>query len=182
MSMKYKFTDQSRLYFVSFATVYWIDIFTRRIYKDILVESLDYCQKNKGLEVYAWCIMTNHVHLIIGTVDKPLQDIMRDLKRYTSKKLLKTIEENPTESRRELLLWMMKEAGKKNPNNEKYQLWQQDNHPIEIQDVDMFEQKLIYLHNNPVEAGFVDEAWEYLYSSAKDYSGGKGLLEIVFGS
>ena len=180
MSRIYKFSDQTKLYFVSFATVHWIDIFTRRIYKDILVDSLRYCQENKGLEVYAWCIMTNHVHLIIGTNDKPLQDIMRDLKRHTSKTLLKTIEENPTESRREWLLWIMEWAGKKTPNNEKYQLWQQNNQPILIQDAIMLEQKLTYLHNNPVEAGFVEDSWGYLYSSAKDYAGRKGLLEIIY--
>ena len=67
MSRKYKFLDQSKLYFVSFATVHWIDIFTRELYKTILLDSLKFCQANKGLEIFAWCIMTNHVHLIIGT-------------------------------------------------------------------------------------------------------------------
>jgi putative transposase len=180
MSRIHKFTDQSKLYFVSFATVHWIDVFTRRIYKDVLVDSLRYCQENKGLEVYAWCIMTNHVHLIIGSQGALLQDIMRDFKRYTAKKLLKTIEENQTESRREWILWMMERVGKKNPNNEKYQFWQQNNHPILIQDAKMLAQKLDYLHNNPVEAGFVDESWEYTYSSAKDYAGKIGLLDIIY--
>jgi putative transposase len=180
MSRIYKFTDQSKLYFVSFATVHWIDVFTRRIYKDVLVDSLRYCQENKGLEVYAWCIMTNHVHLIIGSQGALLQDIMRDFKRHTAKKLLKTIEENQTESRREWILWMMERAGKKNPNNEKYQFWQQNNQPILIQDAKMLAQKLDYLHNNPVEAGFVDESWEYTYSSAKDYAGKIGLLDIIY--
>jgi REP element-mobilizing transposase RayT len=66
MSRKYKFLDQSKLYFVSFATVHWIDIFTREIYKSILIDILRFCQLNKGLEIFGWCFMTNHVHLIIG--------------------------------------------------------------------------------------------------------------------
>jgi putative transposase len=124
--------------------------------------------------------MTNHVHLMIGSQGALLQDIMRDFKRHTAKKLLKTIEENQTESRREWILWMMERAGKKNPNNEKYQFWQQNNQPILIQDAKMLAQKLDYLHNNPVEAGFVDESWEYTYSSAKDYAGKIGILDIIY--
>ncbi len=67
MSRNYKIRDQRKLYFVSFATVNWIDAFIRREYKDIVVESLKYCQQNKGLELYAWCTMSSHVHLIMGT-------------------------------------------------------------------------------------------------------------------
>ena len=106
MSRNYKIADQRKLYFVSFATVNWIDVFIRREYKDIIVDSLKYCQQNKGLELYAWCIMSSHVHLIIGTVGSKMEDILRDLKRHTSKTILKAIEEHPQESRKEWMLWM----------------------------------------------------------------------------
>ena len=76
MSSKYKFQDQRKLYFVSFSVVNWIDVFTRKYYRDIFLESLRFCQENKGLEIYAWCIMSNHVHLIIGTSQMPMQDII----------------------------------------------------------------------------------------------------------
>ena len=91
---------------MSFATVNWIDVFTRKIYFDIVVDSLRYCIEHKGMELYAWVIMPSHVHLIISSGDKNLSDIMRDLKRHTSKTLLKTISENVQESRREWLLWI----------------------------------------------------------------------------
>ncbi|MFD2513036.1 transposase [Pontibacter locisalis] len=65
MSRNYKISNQTELHFISFATVYWIDVFTRSAYKDVIVDSLNYCIKYKGLEVYAWCIMLNHIHLII---------------------------------------------------------------------------------------------------------------------
>jgi len=71
MSRKYKIGDQNAIYFVTFAAVYWIDVFTRILYKDIVVESLNYCIENKGLKVYAWVIMSNHLHLIIGSDDEP---------------------------------------------------------------------------------------------------------------
>ena len=122
--------------------------------------------------------MTSHVHLIIGTTDKKMEDILRDFKSYTSGQLRKAISENQQESRREWLLWMMQRAGKKNINNNGFQFWQQDNHPIELWDNYMKEQKLNYLHQNPVMSGFVSKAEDYLYSSAIDYCGEKGLLDI----
>jgi putative transposase len=94
MSRNYKFRDQECLYFVTFTVVNWIDVFTRREYKDIVVDSLKYCIKYKGLQLHAWVIMSNHVHLIIGTTDKPMQDILRDIERHTSKTLIKAIDEN----------------------------------------------------------------------------------------
>ncbi|MBC6111948.1 transposase [Pedobacter fastidiosus] len=179
MSTKYKIRDQEQLYFVSFAVVYWLDVFVRNEYKDVVLESLCFCQKNKGLEVYAWCIMTSHVHLIIGTNDKKMEDILRDFKSHTSTQLRKMIKDNQQESRREWLLWMMERAGNKNSNNNGFQFWQQDNHPIELWDNYMKEQKLDYLHDNPVVSGFVSKAEDYLYSSARDYCGEKGLLDII---
>lgn len=180
MSRKYKFRDQSKPYFVSFATVNWIDLFIRPEYSEILIESLRYCQKEKGLEIYAWCIMPSHLHLIIGTNDKPMQDILRDFKSYTSRNLKEEIINHPSESRKEWILWMMKRSGEKNGNNKGWQLWQQNNQPIELSNNDMLDTRLNYLHQNPVVAGFVTEPEHWKYSSAIDYSGGKGLLDIYF--
>ncbi|UOE48532.1 transposase [Mucilaginibacter sp. SMC90] len=178
MSRNYKFHNQEFPYFVTFTVVQWIDVFTRIEYKHILVESLKYCIKNKGLKLYAWIIMSNHVHLIIGTTDKPMQDILRDIKRHTSKTIIKAIKENLQESRRDWLLWFFERAGWKNPSNEYYQFWQAGSHPIELFGVKMIDQKLDYLHNNPVAAGWVDKPEHFLYSSAKDYAGDKGLIDI----
>lgn len=125
--------------------------------------------------------MTNHVHLIISAKEEEnLSNIIRDFKRHTSKTILKAIEENNRESRRGWMLWIFKKAGEQNSNTKNYQFWQQDNHPIELSTIKMVEQRLAYLHENPVEEGIVREAEDYLYSSAKDYSGGKGLLEIEY--
>ena len=96
MSRNYKIRDQEKLYFISFATVNWIDVFIRPVYKDIVIESVKYCIDKKGLEIYAWCIMTSHVHLIIGSQKNRIEDIIRDLKRHTSKTILKKISENPS--------------------------------------------------------------------------------------
>ncbi|WCT13051.1 REP-associated tyrosine transposase [Mucilaginibacter jinjuensis] len=178
MSTNYKFHNQEGLYFITFSTVRWIDVFTRRIYKDIIVDSLNYCIANKGLELFAWVIMSNHVHLIARTNDKPLSTIIRDIKRHTSKQLLKAIEENTQESRKDWLLYLFNRAGEYNPNNEYYQFWQQDNHPIELWTNDVMDQKLNYIHDNPVTAGWLDLPEHYLYSSARSYAGEQGLINI----
>ncbi|MBX2841721.1 MAG: transposase [Flammeovirgaceae bacterium] len=179
MSRKYKIRDQEAIYFITFAVVNWIDVFTRRIYRDILIDSIRYCQKEKGLLLYAYCIMSNHVHMIIGRKgENKLEDIIRDLKKFTASKILKTIEENKLESRREWMLWMFQRAGQKNSNNTKYQFWRQDNHPIELSDHKQVNQKLEYIHHNPVEAGIVLSPEEYLYSSAKNYAGIEKILEV----
>jgi putative transposase len=178
MSRKYKFHNKEGLYFVSFAVVYWIDVFTREEYFAILTDSLDYCRKNKGMEIYAWCIMPSHAHLIFRARDNNPSTLLKELKTYTSKQLQKAIAEHNQESRKEWVLWLMERAGLKNSNVKHRQFWQQHNKPIELWSVAVIDQKIDYIHNNPVEAGFVSEPEHWKYSSAIDFSGGKGLLEI----
>ncbi|QQS50891.1 MAG: transposase [Bacteroidota bacterium] len=178
MSRKYKFKNPEGIYFISFATVYWIDVFIRNEYKEIVIESWKYCQKEKGLNIYAWIIMTSHVHMIIGSKTNKLEDVVRDMKSFTSRKLKDAIKENKQESRREWMLWMMERAGRKNSNNNNFQFWQQHNKPIELSDNKIMDQKLDYLHNNPVVDGIVNNPEDYVYSSARDYCGIKGLIDI----
>jgi REP element-mobilizing transposase RayT len=122
--------------------------------------------------------MTNHVHLIIRSETNLLQNIMRDMKKFTSKKLIESIENNSQESRKDWLIWMFKRAGGANNNNKNYQLWQQHNQPIELFTNKMIDQRLEYLHMNPVKAGLVAEPEDWLYSSAKNYAGSEGILEL----
>ncbi|MDR6242098.1 REP-associated tyrosine transposase [Aureibacter tunicatorum] len=181
MSRKYKVRDQSKLYFITFTVVHWVDVFTRAEYKDIFISSLQYCQVNKGLEVYAYVIMSNHVHLIVGASGlNKLEEIIRDLKKYTSKRIIKAIEANLKESRKEWMLSIFEKAGKNNCNNKNFQFWKQDYHPIEVSNNKIMDQKLEYIHENPVKAGLVTTAECYLYSSASNYYGLNGLLEIKF--
>ncbi|WP_335682979.1 transposase [Pontibacter actiniarum] len=104
---------------------------------------------------------------------------MRDLKKHTSKTILKAIADNPQESRKEWMLWMFERAGRLNSNNQTFQFWQQHNQPIELNSNSLIEQKLDYIHQNPVEAGFVWEPQNYPYSSAIDYAGEKGMVDII---
>ena len=125
--------------------------------------------------------MSNHVHLIASAKEGfKLSDILRDLKRHTSKAIPESIQNNPQESRREWMMWIFKSAGKSNANNKDYQFRQQDNRPIRLSTSEMAEQRLAYIHQNPVHERLVAEPHHYIYSSPLDHSGGKGLLEIDF--
>jgi REP element-mobilizing transposase RayT len=167
------------LYFLTMTVVDWVDLFTRPHYKHLLLDSLKYCQQQKGLEVYAWCLMSNHLHLIASAQEgSSLSDILRDFKKYTSKTLLKAIQQE-NESRREWLLNRFAYAGANDSKITNYKFWQQGNEAKEIQSNQFLEQKLLYLHQNPVRAEITSEPEHYLYSSARDYSGEKGLLDII---
>ena len=117
--------------------------------------------------------MSNHLHLIISAKENNVSDVLGDFKRFTSKQLTKSIIEHPGESRKEWIVEIFKKAGESNSRNANYQFWQQDNQPKIIYTLDFATQKLAYVHNNPVEAGIVEKAEEYIYSSARDYFYGK---------
>src|SRR5262245_29182994 len=177
----YKIRNKKEVHFVSFAVVEWVDVFTRKEYRDIVINSLKFCQKEKGLLLHGWCIMSNHVHLIASARHENLSDILRDFKKFTSKKIIAAIERSQIESRRDWMLAIFKAQAEKNSNNVYYQLWRQDNQPIELYSPDFTVQKLNYIHNNPIEAGLVNKPEDYLYSSAKSYlhAGQAGLLEVL---
>jgi len=180
MSRNYKFNDPKAAYFVSFAVFEWLDVFTRNEYKNIIIDSLLFCQKEKGMEIYAWCIMTNHVHLIFRSVNgqKP-ELLLGDFKRFTSKAVVKSIIENPRESRKENLIEQFKKAALKSSNVKEYQFWRHDNKPIELWSNKVIFEKINYIHNYPVEEGLVFRAKDYMYSSAIDYSGEKGMIDNI---
>jgi REP element-mobilizing transposase RayT len=180
MSSKYTFSESDLLHFVTMTVVDWIDLFTKVIYKDIIINSLKHCQTKKGLEIYGWVIMTNHLHMIISSSNNSLSSIMRDFKKHTSLEIKDAITHS-NESRKKWMMERFVAAGTLNSNNDDFQLWQQNNHPLVLNNPEIAHQKLDYIHYNPVEAGFVLLPEDYLYSSAKDYyTTTKGLLDIVF--
>lgn len=180
MSRNYKFHNPEGLYFVSFAVVGWLNVFIKDEYIDLLLKSLRFCQKNKGMEIHAWCIMPNHVHLVFRSVNgqKP-ELLLGDFKRFTSKAVVSAIKENAKEPRNKFLLNFFLKEGLKTSNVNQYQFWRHDNHPIELWSNRVIWQKINYTHKNPVKAGLVTNAKEYRYSSAIDYADEKGLLEDI---
>ena len=181
MSSRYKVYDNYQPHFITSTVLNWMDALSRPIYKDIIINSLNYCIQEKGLQLHAWVIMNNHFHLIASAKEGgAIAAIIRDLKKFTSRQIMDAIAQNPQESRKEWLMNAFSYAGRHNNNNEHFQFWQQDFHPIALTNEDIYRQKMEYLHNNPVKEGIVWQPQDYKYSSAIDYYENKtGLLPLI---
>jgi REP element-mobilizing transposase RayT len=174
----YRIKNEEGLNFLTFATVGWVDVFTRKVYRDILIDSLNFCTKEKGLRIFSCVIMSNHIHMVCRAQEEyKLSEIIRDFKKFTAKQIIKAIQ-TEAESRREWMLAVFGKAGSSNPNNKIYQVWRQDNHPIELYTNSVINQKIEYIHMNPVRAGIVANSEDYLYSSARNYSDLESVFEI----
>jgi putative transposase len=175
----HKIINQNSLHYVTLTIVGWIDVFSREIYKKEIIKSLQYCQQNKGLIIYAYVIMSNHLHMIIRAEEpNKLSDVLRDFKKFTSNTIIAFIENNKLESRKEWMLKLFKYYAKLNKNNSIYQFWIQDNKPIELTSPQWIKQKLDYIHLNPVRAGIVLQSEDYIYSSATNYLEKESILAV----
>jgi REP element-mobilizing transposase RayT len=166
----------NKSYYLTMTVGHWVDLFSRKAQRDLFISSLRYCIKNKGLNVYAYCVMSNHVHLIVNC-NEPfvLKDTIRDLKKYTAKAAIQEMI-NGDESRRLWMLEIFNREGKKDPKNKTYKVWQKGNHAIELYSEKFTWIKINYIHQNPVEAGFVRYPDQWLYSSACNYAEKEDLI------
>jgi len=179
MSAAYSIKDQRKVYFLTFTIIDWCEVFRTESSKIILIDSLKYCQEKKGLEVFAYCIMINHIHLVARAAGEPdLSSIVRDFKKYTSKKIISMLKEEGNLSSR-IYIERFRKAASNNPKHVKYCVWQRGSHPIELSSNKFIDEKIEYIHSNPVKAGLVFKEIDYPYSSASNYSRNEGLLNVV---
>ena len=178
MADSYQIKDQGGTYFITCQVVGWVNVFSRKLYRDIVLDSLKFCIKEKELVVYAYLIMTNPVYLIIRSRSERLSDTVRDFKRFTSNQILKSISENNQESRKDWMDVVFSYHAKYNKRVKDKQFWTHENHAVELSNNDMLESKLNYIHDNPVRAGWVENAEDYLYSSARNYADLDSLVDI----
>jgi putative transposase len=164
---EYRKTTPGDLYFVTLTVVGWINVFDRNIYKEILAANLRHCQEKEGLQIYAYVIMSNHLHMVAARdSEQKLSELLGRYKSFTAKKILNEIEENAQESRREWLLYLFEYYSKQNNQYDKYHFWQYKNQPSALYSREVIEQKINYIHQNPVRAGLVNDAANYIFSSA----------------
>jgi REP element-mobilizing transposase RayT len=178
MTAGYQINDQEGVYFLTFQIVDWIDVFTRQIYRDIIIDSLNYAIKNKNLQLFAFVIMSNHVHLIVQSENGQLSGTVRDVKKFTCKKIIETIQSIP-ESRKDWMLHRFSFKAAQHSRNKIYQVWTHENHAVHLYSAKFIREKIDYIHNNPVRAGIVEKPENYLYSSARNYSELSSKLDIV---
>ena len=157
MKEGYIIRDQEKIHFITATVVDWIDVFTRKTYKDVVIESLAFCIEKKGMLLYGYVIMSNHIHLIIQSKTAKLSDLIRDFKKFTATNILEKIQTEP-ESRREWMLERFKKATETHSRNKNYQFWQYGNHAEEVYSHKFMWSKLDYIHLNPVCSGIIEKA------------------------
>ncbi len=169
--IRYKITNPELQHFITSTVLHWIPVFTRPATVDILLESLRYLMAD-GLKVYAYVILENHLHLVVQSIQLD-RDIAR-FKSFTAKQLIRYLDENNVRLIQEQLAFYKKV----HKSDRAYQFWQEGVHPEVIQNEAMMRQKVEYIHQNPVKRGHVDNAVHWRYSSARNYAGVAGLLEV----
>ncbi len=178
MSTKYKATELEKAYFITITTVGWVDVFTRLNQKYVIINALKHCQENKGLTIFAYCLMSSHLHLFCRVdLGLSLSEIMRDFKKFTSKKIIQTISEEP-ESRKEWLLDYFKKSCEHLSRPQSYKVWQDGYHAEEVFSNRWIKEKIHYIHQNPVKDKIVTEAENYYFSSARNYADLDSALDI----
>ncbi|MFT7560360.1 MAG: putative transposase [Flavobacteriales bacterium] len=168
---RYKFTQPEQPHFMTVTVLHWIPVFTRPEAVNIVLDSLNYLS-NEGLNLYAYVILENHMHLLAKSsqLDK---DIAR-LKSFTAKQLLAYLKQKNVKT----ILDQLAYYKKSHKDDCEFQFWQEGVHPELIQGNEMMKQKIDYIHQNPVKRGYVDEAEHWRYSSARNYAGQEGLIDI----
>lgn len=160
---------ENKAYYLTMTVVGWIDIFSRDVYREILVSSLRHCIAEKGLNIYAFVIMTNHLHLIVNSNEPfELSSTILDLKKFTSKAIVNQIIAGP-ESRREWMLKLFSVFALDSSRHKEYMFWIPGNHAIELYNSKFTRTKINYIHDNPVRAGFVRRQEDWIYSSISNY-------------
>jgi REP element-mobilizing transposase RayT len=162
MNGGYVIRDRKLPYFMTFTVVDWVDVFTRKIYRDIVIDSLNYCIKNKGMILYSYVIMSNHIHVIVQSKDGNLSDLVRDFKKWVAKNIIHQIIEG-NKSRSDWMLKRFEFAAISNKRNDKRQFWQISNHFEEVFTEKFFWTKINpaanrYIHMNPVRSGIEPKA------------------------
>jgi REP element-mobilizing transposase RayT len=170
-----KIHEDIALYFTTSTIVEWVPVFTTHQYFNIITGSLAHCRREKGLKIYAYVIMLNHIHLIVSSDGQALSNIFRDFKRFTSTEITRLLKKDGNKR----LLHVFEEAAFADDRNNDFKVWQDGFHPKAIYGEKFGNQKLEYIHRNPVKKGYVAKPEHWLHSSAAYYGGAKDIpLEI----
>jgi len=169
---RYKIYEPTHPHFVTCIILHWLPIFTRQESVDIILNSLKFLQKQDSLRLHAYVILENHLHIVLRSDD--LRKSIELFKKFTAREILNLLRrENATTILDQLAFY--KKAHRKEKS---FQVWEEGYQPKLIQSETMLKMKIDYIHYNPVKRGYVDKAIHWRYSSARDYEGGYGLIEI----
>jgi putative transposase len=172
MRTRYRITENNYPYFITSTTLAWILVFTRKPYIEVLINALNFCRRSKGVKIFAYVVMDNHIHLVVAS--ERLSEIIKEFKSYTAREIVRL-------ARQDKKSWLLSQLQFHKPDHKtdsRHQVWQEGFHPQQIFSEEVLHQKVDYLHHNPVRAGLVARAEDWFYSSARSYAGLPGALEI----
>jgi len=172
MRSRYRITENNYPFFITATTVAWIPVFTRKPYIEVLIDSLNFCRQHKGLQIFAYVIMDNHIHLVVA--GEKLSETIKEFKSYTAREIVRLAGEEG----KSWLLNQLQFHKHEHKTDSRHQVWQEGFHPQQIYSEDVLRQKAEYLHHNPVRAGLVERPEDWFYSSARNYAGLPGALDI----
>lgn len=170
---RYKFMNNQTPHFVTCTVVNWLPFFASPAMAQIILDSLKYLQEHQRLTIYAYVIMENHLHLIASS--QYLSKEIGDFKSYTARKVIDYLKERKADR----MLLELNAYKSRSRTDREYQFWQEGSHPEQILGAEMMVQKIEYTHFNPVKRGYVDEPIHWRYSSARNYAGMPGLLDVT---
>jgi putative transposase len=170
---RYRIFEQEKPHFLTATVVAWLPVFAQPAIVDMIFESWRFMQRERGLRLYGYVIMENHLHCIASAPN--LSELIGRFKSFTARQIIDEMERRGYAT----MLAELRYFTARHKSDQQFQLWQEGSHPQEIQGDEMMDQKLEYTHNNPVRRGYVDESVHWRYSSARNYAGMEGLIEVV---
>jgi putative transposase len=170
---RYRFFETEYPYFMTCTVVGWLPVFTRPEAVEIIYDSWRHSQRERGLKLFGYVILENHLHLIASAPD--LSDVMQRFKSFTARQIVERLEATGERS----LLWQLHSHKLPHKAESRHQVWEEGSHPQQIRTDETMWQKLEYVHANPVRRGYVDDPLHWRYSSARNYAKQPALIDVV---
>ena len=170
---RYGFFEHGYPYFMTWTIVGWLPVFTRSEAAEIIFNSWRFLQREKAFKLFGYVILENHLHLIASAPE--VEKVIKDAKSFTARQIIDLLNRRAAE----VLLKQLRFHKLAHKIQSDYQVWQEGSHPQQIEGDEMMWQKIEYMHNNPVERGYVDDPLHWRYSSARNYAGQPGLIEVI---
>ena len=170
---RYRIFEGRQPYFLTCSIVGWLPAFTRPQFVEFIYDSWKFAQQNRDLKLFGYVVMENHLHMIAAAPE--LSDVIKRFKSFTARQMVDRLRELGDRT----LLKQLEYHKLAHKTQSDVQVWQEGNHPQEVQGDAMMRQKLEYSHDNPVRRSYVDDPLHWRYSSARNYAGKPGLIDVV---
>jgi REP element-mobilizing transposase RayT len=170
---RYRIYENEYPHFLTWTIVGWQAVFTRPEAVQIVFDSWDFLKREKHFRLYGYVVLENHLHLLASAPD--LSGAIKSFKMYTARQIIDLLERH----RAQVLLRQLRALKKRHKTESEYQVWEEESKPKQMSSNEMMLQKLEYMHNNPVKRGYVDDPVHCRYSSAGNYAGRVGLVDVI---